>query len=153
MANPLTLVIPLREDIDLSQLQAGLAELLPNIGAAMEAVGTVHYSRVALLDHSSPNLQPKPDSSGPFSFAVITTYDGDFDVYIQDFVTHLGPIYDALLGFSADGAGIVPVADHVEEFTAYLEANDLSKQPPANGFPFYSAYPYTVQQVLANAPS
>jgi hypothetical protein len=153
MANPLTLVIPLKEGIDLGQLQAGLAQLMPNIGAAMEAVGTVHYSRVALLDHSSPNLQPKPDSSGPFSFAVITTYDGAFDVYIQDFVTHLGPIYDTLLGFSADGAGIVPVADHVEEFTSYLEANDLSKQPPSNAFPFYNAYPFTVQQVLANAPS
>jgi len=153
MANPLTLVIPLREDIDLGVLQAGLAELLPNIGAAMEAVGTVHYSRVALLDHSSPNLQPKPGGTGPFSFMVITSYDGDFDVYIQDFVTHLGQIYDALLSFSADGAGIVPVAEHVEEFTAYLTANDLSAQPPSNGFPFYNAYPYTVQQVLANAPS
>ncbi len=153
MANPLTLVIPLKEGIDLGQFQAELAGLMPTTGAAMEAVGTVHDSRVALLDHSSPNLQPKPDSSGPFSFAVITTYDGDFGIYIQDFVTHLAAVYDALLGFSADGAGIVPVSDHVEEFTAYLEANDLSKQPPNNAFRFFTAYPYTVQQVLANAPS
>ena len=65
MANPLTLVIPLEEGIDLGRLQAGLAALMPNIGAAMEAVGTVHYSRVRLLDHSSANLQPRPDSSGP----------------------------------------------------------------------------------------
>lgn len=152
MANPLTLVIPLEEGIDRGQLQAGLAALMPNIGAAMEAVGTVHYSRVALLDHSSANVQPRPDSSGPFSFAVITTYDVLRRLHpgLRD---PPGPIYDTLLGFSADGTGIVPVADHVEEFTAYLEANDLSKQPPSNAFAFYNAYPYTVQQVLANAPS
>lgn len=153
MANALTLVIPLKEGIDLGQLQAELAGLMPTTGAAMEAVGTVHNSRVVLLDHASPNLQPRPGSSGPFSFAVITTYDGDFAVYIQDFATHLGPIFDALLGFSADGSGIVPVSDHVEEFTAYLEANDLSKQPPNDAFRFFTAYPYTVQQILANAPS
>ena len=132
MANPLTLVIPLKEGIDLGQLQAGLAQLMPNIGAAMEAVGTVHYSRVALLDRSSPNLQPGP-TSGPFSLAVITEYDGDFNAYIQDFVAKVGPIFDTLLSFTVGGTEITPVADHIAAFIATSEANDVSQQPPACG--------------------
>jgi len=153
MANPLTLVIPLAEGSDPLNLEGALSALQPKIDAALEAVGTVHYARFVLLDGSKPNLQPSPSSIGPFSLGVITSFDGDFDVYIQDFVNQLGPVFDALLQFAADGAGLVPVAEHVEEFIAYVAANDATQQPPNSTFKMYNAYPYTVQEVLANAPS
>jgi hypothetical protein len=148
MANPLTLIIPLKEGVDLGQLGKSLAELQPQIDAALEAVGTVHYARFVVFDRSSPDLQPK-GGAGPFSLSVITSFDGDFDVYIQDFVTKVGPVFNALLSFSADGTGLVPVAEHLQGFTDYVAAHNASQQPPNNAFGLYSAYPYTVQQVLA----
>jgi hypothetical protein len=144
VANPLTLIIPLKEGADLSQI--GKAQ--PEIDAALNAVGTVHYARFVVFDRSAPNLEPQ-GATGPFSLAVITSFDGDFDVYIQDFVNKLGPIFDAFLSISADGAGLIPVAQHVQEFTAYVAANNASQQPPNSGFGMYSAYPQTVQQVRA----
>jgi hypothetical protein len=153
MANPLTFIMPLAEGGDPLALGSALGELQPKIDAALEAVGTVHYARFVLLDRSQPDLQPSPSSIGPFSLAVITSFDGDFDVYIQDFVNKLGPIFDALLQFSSDGTELVPVAEHVEELTAYVAAHDASRQPPNSAFPMFNAYPYTVQQVLANAPT
>jgi hypothetical protein len=152
MANPLTFILPLKPGVDLTDLAAAIAAEQPTIDAALEAIGTVHFARFVLLDGSSPNLQPKPGGTGPFSLAVITSYDGDFDVYIQDFVNKLGLVFNALLSFSADGAGLVPVASNVAAFTAYIAANDASQQPPNNKFPLYNAYHYTVQQVLAAAP-
>jgi hypothetical protein len=153
MANALTFVMPLAAGTDLSSVGTNLATLQPKIDAALEAVGTVHNARFVLFDGSSPSLQPTPGGTGPFSIAVITSYDGSFEVYIQDFVNQLGPIFDVLLKSSADGADLVPVADHVEEFTAYIAAKDASQQPPSKAFGLYSAYPYTVQQILADAPS
>jgi len=153
MANPLTLVMPLAEGLPLSLLEQALAGQREAIDGALEAVGTVHYARFVIFDGASPNLQPKAGATGPFSLAVITSYDGDFDVYIQDFVNKLGPVFDALLSFTADGKQLVPVAENVEALSAYVAANDVTRQPPNNGFPLYNAYPYTVQQVLANAPS
>jgi hypothetical protein len=144
MANPLTLIIPLKEGADLSQI--GKAQTA--IDAALNAVATVHYARFVVFDRSAPNLQPQ-GGAGPFSLGVITTFDGDFDVYIQAFVNELGPIFDAFLSLSVDGAGLIPVAQHVQEFTDYIAAHDASQQPPNSGFGMYSAYPYTVQQVRA----
>jgi hypothetical protein len=154
MANPLTFIMPLAPDADLQQLGKDIAASQSQIDAALVAVGTVHYARFLLLDGSSPNLQPAAGAKGPFSLAVITDYDGDFNIYIQAFVTYLGPIFDVLLSFSAgDGPKLIPVKDHLTAFTAYVGLNDASQQPPNNDLGFYNAYPWTVQQVLANAPS
>jgi len=153
MANPLTFVMPLAQGTDVSSTGSNLASLQPKIDAALQAVGTVHYAHFVLFDGSSPNLQPTAGATGPFSVAVITSYDGDFDVYIQDFVNELGAVFDVLLQSSSDGGALVPVSEHVEEFTAYVAANDVSQQPPSKAYGSYSAYPYTVQQILADAPS
>jgi len=150
VANPLTLVIPLAADADVEKLVGAITAQRPQIDAALAHVGTVHFARFVLLDVSAPNLLPTPDSTGPFALQVITTYDGDFDVYIQAFVNILGPVFDLLLTFSADGQALIPVKDHVAEFQAYIKGNDASAQPGA--FELTSAYPYTVQQILANPP-
>ncbi len=151
MANPLTLLMPLAENVNIAEIAATLHASQPQIDQALTTVGTVHFARFVLLDRSAPNLQPNSTApgAGPFVLGVMTEYDGDFTVYIQDFVNQLGPIFDALLKFTADGADLVPVSQHVQAFTAYIAANDASQHAPNQTL--YSAYAATVQQVLANA--
>ncbi len=147
--NPLTLVMPLKPGAE-TQVGALLASHQTAIDSALSIVGTVHYARFVLFDLASPNLAPTPGSKGPFSLAVITTYDGDFDIYIQDFVAQLGDVFNALLNLTPDGAGITPVKDNVVAFTAWISANDLSQQQPNAALSQYAAYPYNVQTILAD---
>lgn len=151
--NPLTLIMALEDGADPDQLREVLARNRPALDAALEAVGTVHYARFLLLDTSQANLQPSGSPSGPLVLAVITTYDGDFALYVQDFVAQLGDVFDALLRFTADGASLVPVRDHVRAFTAWVAANDASQQPPNSELSQYAAYPYTVQAIKAHLGS
>jgi hypothetical protein len=151
--NPLTLIMPLAQGVDLGVLQQTLGQQQPAIDRALGVVGTVHYARFVLFDASSPNLLPQANSTGPFMLAVITTYDGNFDLYIQDFVNELGPVFDALMSLTSTGADLVPVKDHVAEFTAWIAANDASQQPPNSARSQYAAYPYSVQTILAQLGS
>jgi hypothetical protein len=153
MANPLTFIMPLAADADIQELLSALGSQQEAIDNALAAVGTVHFARFVLFDASAPNLLPSADGKGPFSLSVITDYDGDFDIYIQAFVTLLGPIFDKLLSYSSNGKYLIPVKDHVSEFEAYITENDASQQPPNSSMSLYSAYPYTVQQILANPPA
>lgn len=150
MANALTLVLPLKEGVDLQQLGGLLSSSLPTIEEALEAIGTVHYARFVMLDASTPNLLPGP--TGPYKLAIITTYDSDFDTYIQDFVNNIGMIFDALLSVTSDGADLVPVSENVAAFTEYVSKHDASRNPPNTAFKMFGAYPCTVQQVLAADP-
>lgn len=147
--NALTLIMPLQQGVAVDKLELLLAEQRDAIDAALATVGTVHYARFVLLDASSPTLLPSATSTGPFKLAVITTYDGDFDLYIQDFVAQLGDVFDDLLALTTDGASLVPVKDHVAQFTAWIASHDASQQPPNSILQQYAAYPYTVQQILA----
>lgn len=124
--HPLTLVLPIRPDAraalraEVDRLQALPPEENPVI-AALEAIGTVHFARFVFLDDER--------------LAVITTYDGDFDRYIMDFVDHVGPVFDVLLQHVADPPPL-PVQQHPEEFLAYVRRHDLGCVGT-----FYSAYP------------
>ena len=84
--------------------------------------GPSHFARFVFLEDNT-------------KLAVITTYDGSFEKYIQDFVDHVGEIFDVLLSHMKD-APPLPVQEHRDEFLAYVQANDL----PGVGV-FYSAYP------------
>ncbi len=150
MANALTLIMPLKQGVDLQQLGALLTTSLPTIDEALVNIGTVHYARFVILDASTPNFQPGP--TGPYKLAIITTYDSDFDTYIQDFVNNIGMIFDALLSVTSDGAHLVPVSQNVAAFTEYVSKNDVSRNPPSSSFIQFGAYPCTGQQVLAANP-
>lgn len=134
--NPLTLVMTARSPEDRRVLQQKVQALqsLPReqnpVVRALEAIGTVHFARFVLLDEQR--------------LAVITTYDGDFDVYINEFIDHIGEVFDDLLQH-VEGAPPLPVQRHREEFLDYVRRHDLRCVPP-----FYSAYPQrTVLDVLA----
>ena len=138
--HPLTLVMTIKSpedrvtlDATLQQLQGLPADRNP-IATALDAIGTVHFARFVFLDETR--------------LAIITTYDGDFDVYVNEFVDHIGPVFDALLQHIAD-APPLPAQEHRAEFLAFLTAHDLACIPP-----FYSAYPErTVLDIRADAPA
>jgi hypothetical protein len=152
MASPLSLFMPVLPNVSLQDLYTGLQNNQPALQAALASIGTVHYARTLLIDRSAANLQPSAGSTGPFVLAVITEYDGNFNAYIQDFVNHVGPQFDALLQFVVGGQALIPVANHLNAFTLFIAANDASQHAPNDGL--YEAYPgVTVQQILAAFPS
>jgi hypothetical protein len=133
--NPLTLVMAIRSPDDRRTLQEKLERLqsLPRdknpVTTALDAIGTVHFARFVFLDETR--------------LAVITTYDGDFDAYVNEFVDHVGDVFTDLLQHM-DDAPPLPVQQHRQEFLDYVRRNDLRCLPP-----FYSAYPQrTVLDVL-----
>jgi len=152
MASPLSLMMPVLPGTTLSSLLSTLTAAQPSIDKALATIGTVHYARFLLLDRSSPNLLPNlADENSPSEtliISVITNYDGDFDKYIFDSVAQLGGVFDALLAHVIGGDQLIPVANNVQAFLAFILANDASQQLPNKGSG-YEAYPQTVQQILA----
>lgn len=125
--NPLTLVLTARSSQDYEQLK-GIIEHVQSlppehnpIVAALNKLATVHFARFAFL--------------GEEKVAVITTYDGDFDAYINEFVNEIGDVFNALLQH-VEGGSPVPVQSHREEFLQFVRDNDRRCVGP-----FYSAYP------------
>ena len=151
MTSPLTLVMPLEENVDLTKLAEALANAADTIDAVLTSIGTVHFARFVLFDVSTPDLRPG-SKAGPFKLAVITEYDGSFDSYVQDFVNQIGGVFDELLSFTADGQSLVPVSRNVSAFTAYVAKNDLSQHMPPGIQPLYCAYDASVQTILASLP-
>jgi hypothetical protein len=147
MASPLTLMMPIIPGTSLAELAATLAKYQTEIDTALTSIGTVHYARFLLLDRSTANLQPGGTPSSEMVLAVITEYDGSFQAYIGDFVAQIGQVFDALLQFVVGGQALIPVANNVAAFNAFVAANDASQHQPNEGL--YQAYPQTVQQVLA----
>jgi hypothetical protein len=148
MASPLTLMMPVIPGTNPVTIAQTLAQYQPQLDAALQSIGTVHYARTLYLDASKANLQPNAQSTtGPFLICVITEYDGSFDAYIGDFVSQVGAVFDALLQFVVGGPELIPVADNLNGFEAFVTLNDASQHQPNEGL--FQAYPQTVQQILA----
>ncbi len=126
--NPLTLVMNIKSADDYAQLNGLLAKIQsapPDqnpIWAALTKLRTVHFARFVFLSNNT-------------QLAVITTYDGSFDKYINDFIDEIGDVFNALLSHMS-GAPPLPVQQNRDAFLAYVKANDLRCIDP-----FYSAYP------------
>jgi len=126
--SPLTLVMPIASPEAFQQLNQTLLQVqgLPAaqnpIAAALTKIGTVHFARFVFLENNT-------------RLAVITTYDGEFDKYLNDFVDHIGDVFDMLLKFMAD-APPLPVREHRQEFSDYVRSHNLGCVEP-----LFSAYP------------
>ena len=155
MANPLTLMLPLDPSKNVNELLTKVAANQAALNGALAKVGTVHYARFILFDRSKDDLCPTlgPNgvtSKGPFAFAVITEFDGDFEVYTQQFINEIGFLFDLGLSFTTDGQALIPVQKHPQEFIEYVRKHNLSVHPPNEGL--FNAYPFTVRQILAQKP-
>jgi hypothetical protein len=162
MASPLTLLMPLKPGTNPQQVAEALQSQQAAIDTALGKIGTVHYARFLLLDRAAPNLQPSATPSDQLVLAVITEYDLDFTKYINDFVSQIGDVFNALLAFVQGAEGVIPVQSNVQAFLDFVIANDASQHFPNNGQTspvppaqgpggLYEAYPgVTVQQILAS---
>lgn len=133
--NPLTLVMKGKSPESFAELRQ-LVEYLQSlpqdqnpIVAALNKIGTVHFARFVFFESDQ--------------LAVITTYDGDFATYINEFINEIGEIFNQLLEHVQD-APPLPVQTYRQEFLEYVRCHDLR----AVGT-FYSAYAdHTVLDIL-----
>ena len=127
VSNPLTLVMTAKSAADLDALKkliGGLQGMPPDknpIRIALTKLGIVHFARFVFL--------------GDSQFAIITTYDGAFDRYIDAFINEIGDVFDKLFAHIKD-APALPVSENRQQFLDYIHKNDLKCVGP-----FYSAYP------------
>lgn len=126
--SPLTLVMkikpgPAYEELKalLQKMQGAPPERNP-IWQALNKLRNVHFARFVFLNNNT-------------ELAVITTYDGTFEAYINEFIDAIGDVFNALLQ-RMEGAPPLPVQQNRDAFLAYVRANDLRAIEP-----FYSAYP------------
>ncbi|HEX5474004.1 MAG TPA: hypothetical protein VFX12_05010 [Vicinamibacterales bacterium] len=126
--SPLTLVMTIKSAADSQALNALLqkiqsAPLDKNpIWAALTKLNTVHFARFVFLENNT-------------KLAVITSYDGTFEDYINEFIDEIGDVFNALLAHMT-GAPSLPVQKNRQAFLDYVRANDLRAIEP-----FFSAYP------------
>ncbi len=126
--SPLTLVMSIKSPEDFAQLTALLQKVQsapPDknpIWVALTKLKTVHFARFVFLGNNT-------------QLAVITTYDGSFEKYINDFIDEIGDVFNMLLMHMSD-APPLPVQKNRDAFLAYVKKNDLRCIEP-----FYSAYP------------
>ena len=126
--SPLTLIMKIKDQAAyqelhglLAQIQGAPADKNP-VWVALNKLRNVHFARFVFLNNNT-------------QLAVITTYDGTFDAYINEFIDAIGDVFNALLQ-RMEGAPALPVQKNRDAFLAYVRANDLRAIEP-----FYSAYP------------
>lgn len=140
--SPLTLVMQIKspaayQELNglLQQIQGAPVDKNP-IWLALNQLRNVHFARFVFLNNNT-------------QLAVITTYDGTFEAYINEFIDAIGDVFNALLERMSD-APPLPVQKNRDAFLAYVKANDLRAIEP-----FYSAYPAAtvldIQTALAPA--
>jgi hypothetical protein len=118
----------IKSDADYQQLKDLLQHIqsLPPdnnpIWVALDNLANVHFARFAFLENNT-------------RLAVITTYDGTFEDYINEFIDAIGDVFNGLLAHMAE-APPLPVQRNRTEFLAYVKANDFRGIEP-----FYCAYP------------
>ena len=129
VASPLTLVMDIKSPGDFVALKAKIDQMqgLPPdqnpIIRALTELKTVHFARFVFLNEKQ--------------LAVITTYDGSFEDYIDSFVDKIGGVFDEILKHVADPPPTsVKLPQNRKAFLAYVKKHDLTAIPP-----FYSAYP------------
>jgi hypothetical protein len=136
--SPLTLIMNIKSAADYAQLN-GLLQKIQSappeqnpIFLALNKLKTVHFARFVFLSNNT-------------QLGVITTYDGSFEQYINDFIDEIGDVFNALLAHMSE-APPLPVQKNRDAFLAYVKANDLRGMEP-----FYSAYPSSTVLDILNA--
>jgi hypothetical protein len=126
--SPLTLIMTIRSSEDfealnarIQQIQSAPPEKNP-IWVALDKLKIVHFARFVFLEKNT-------------KLAIITTYDGSFDDYLNEFIDEIGDVFNVLLQHM-EAAPPLPVQRNRRQFREYVKANDLGGMEP-----FYSAYP------------
>ena len=89
--NGLNLILPLKNPAQMPALMAAIAAAKPRVYQALTDLHYIHFAR----------FLPMPDGS---SLLVVTSYDGDLDSYIMDFVAVLGDVFTEILTYVRDAS-------------------------------------------------
>lgn len=131
ISHGLNLVLKLREPARMRELLIKIHQAQPKIDAGLGELNFVHFARF-LPTYDNTALQ------------VITEFDGPFEPYVLDFVIEIGDVFDMLLGFTQGTEHLLPIAEHPDEFLAFVRDNNTVRVPglPDNpNLSVYSAYP------------
>jgi hypothetical protein len=129
---PLNLIMPLTNPAQAPALGALLQAAADKVHEVLAGLHYVHFARFLLM----------PDGT---NLLVITTYDGDLESYLMDFVALLDDEFTEILQF-IKGAPPLPVSRYPREFCAFVAAHNETAHE-------WSAYPdVSVIDVLHNLP-
>ena len=120
--NHLTLALPMKSSADARAAADMLPSMMPDFFQALEAIGTVHYSRFTLLNDKT--------------LLYLADFDGEFSELMRALAVHAGPIFDAIFQHVVDPPP-TPVAGNVEAFVDWAGSRLLDP------LLVYSAYPGT----------
>jgi hypothetical protein len=134
MANPLTLYVPIKQDV-LTQAaaQAAYDNFVSSVKAGLDKSNIVHYARLALI--------PNPGGSGTLAVCLITTFDGPMNPYLKYFWNN-GALQGAIAGLAALALNPPPPIKDLTGFENFINENNLN-----NPNDLYGAYPQTVLQI------
>ncbi len=134
--NTLCLVLNVLSPVHAKTLGELMVSTALDVLKAFADIDTVHFARFLFLHNQ-------------MQFAIITVFDGPFINYSQDFTTHLGHVFDALLPHVEGGdSSMIPVQQHFTQFHALMVSANFA--PPGI---WYSAYPkLTVPNIQALIP-
>jgi hypothetical protein len=104
------LILPLKNPAQMPALLATLQLAKPAIYEQLRELHYIHFAR----------FLPLPDGS---ALLVVTTYDGDLNSYIMDFVAVLADVFDQVFVYLKD-APPLPVKDYPVEFVNYVIAHN-----------------------------
>jgi hypothetical protein len=126
-----TLAFPLKTADDAKAVAEQLPPLMPVFFQAEDAIGTIHYSRFAVLSDKT--------------LLFLGDFDGDFSQLMSDFAKHAGPVFDAIFQHVTNPPPS-PVADHADAFVEWVAAHLL------HAINLYTAYPgVTAKEIKALA--
>ena len=129
--NHFTLSFPLKSPVDAKLLAEQLPPLMPELFRAADAIGTVHYSRFAVLSEKT--------------LLFLGDFDGEFGQLMAALAGQAGPVFDAIFKHVANPPP-TPVADNVDAFVEWT-ASQL-----VDAVNLYSAYPsVTAKEIKALA--
>jgi hypothetical protein len=129
--NHFTLSFPLKSPADAEAAAECLPPLMPQLFKAEDSIGTVHYSRFAVLSERT--------------LLFLGDFDGEFGQLMADLAWQAGPVFDAIFQH-VDNPPPTPVADHADAFAEWTATHLL------HALNLYTAYPdVTAKEIKALA--
>ncbi len=127
-----TLSFPLRSPADAKAIAEELPPLMPGLFQAQDAIGTIHYSRFAVLSDDKTLL-------------FLGNFDGELGELLSALAEHGGRVFDKIFQHVADPPP-TPVAANVPAFVEWAAEHLL------HALNLYTAYPnVTVKEIKALA--
>jgi hypothetical protein len=118
--NHFTLSFPLNSPVAATLLAEQLPPIMPELFRANDMIGTVHYSRFAVLSEKT--------------LLFLGDFDGEFDKLTAGLARLAGPVFEAIFQ-NVDNPPPTPVAANVDAFVKWTKAHLVS------AVNLYTAYP------------